>query len=41
MAGTLLVDGHAYSWQCLCELRRQRLEAWKAAQPVQPALLSS
>ncbi|MDX6574547.1 MAG: hypothetical protein QOE96_500 [Blastocatellia bacterium] len=35
---TLIVDGHALSWQRLCELRRQRLEAWKAAQPRQPAL---
>jgi hypothetical protein len=35
---TLLVDGHALSWQRLCELRRQQLEAWKAAQPSQPAL---
>jgi len=25
------------SWQQLCELRRQQLEAWKAAQPTQPA----
>jgi hypothetical protein len=35
---TLIVDGHAYSWQRLCELRRQQLEAWQAAQPSQPAL---
>jgi hypothetical protein len=35
---TLIVDGHAFSWQRLCELRRQQLEAWKAAQPKQPAL---
>jgi hypothetical protein len=35
---TLLLDGHAYSWQRLCELRRQQLEAWRAAQPQQPAL---
>jgi hypothetical protein len=34
----LLVDGRAFSWQRLCELRRQQLEAWKAAQPSQPAL---
>jgi hypothetical protein len=34
----LIVDGHAYSWQRLCELRREQLEAWKAAQPKQPAL---
>jgi hypothetical protein len=35
---TLMVDGHAVSWQRLCELRRQQLAAWKAAQPEQPAL---
>jgi hypothetical protein len=23
----VIVDGHAFSWQRLCELRRQRLEA--------------
>ena len=35
---TLIVDGHALSWQRLCELRRQQLEAWKSSQPQQPAL---
>jgi hypothetical protein len=35
---TLIIDGHAYSWQALCELRRQQLEAWRAAQPRQLAL---
>jgi hypothetical protein len=34
----LIVDGHAFSWQRLRELRRQQLEQWKAAQPSQPAL---
>ena len=34
----LIIDGHAFSWQRLCELRRQQLEAWTAAQPRQPAL---
>jgi hypothetical protein len=29
---TILVDGHAYSWQRLTELRRAQLEAWRAAQ---------
>jgi len=33
----LIVDGHAFRWQGLCELRRQQLEAWKAAQPSQMA----
>jgi hypothetical protein len=35
---TIILDGHAYSWQLLCELRRRQLEAWDAAQPKQPAL---
>jgi hypothetical protein len=35
---TLIVDGHALSWQRLCELRRQQLEVWKTARPSQPAL---
>lgn len=37
---TILIDGHAYSWRQLCELRRQQLEAWEAAQPRQPALFA-
>jgi hypothetical protein len=35
---TLIIDGRAYSWQALCELRRQQLDAWRAAQPRQLAL---
>jgi hypothetical protein len=35
---TLLVDGHAFSWQRLVELRRQQLETWRAEQCRQPAL---
>jgi hypothetical protein len=35
---TILIGGHAYSWQQLCELRRQQLEARQAAQPRQLAL---
>jgi hypothetical protein len=27
----ILIGGHAFSWQELCELRRQQLEARKAA----------
>jgi hypothetical protein len=34
----VLVDGHAFSWQRLRELRRQQLEAIQAAQPRQLAL---
>jgi hypothetical protein len=34
----ILIGGHAYRWQEICELRRQQLEAWKAAQHRQLAL---
>jgi hypothetical protein len=34
----LLIGGHAYSWQEICELRRRQLEARKASQPRQLAL---
>jgi hypothetical protein len=33
----LMVDGHANSWQRLCQLRREQLEAWKAARGEQQA----
>lgn len=35
---TIVIDGRAYSWRALCERRREQLEAWRAAQPRQPAL---
>lgn len=35
---TIMIGGRAYSWPELCELRRQQLEARKAAQPRQLAL---
>jgi hypothetical protein len=34
----LVIDGHAFSWQRLVELRRQQLEAWRAEQCRQLAL---
>jgi hypothetical protein len=34
----ITVDGHAFSWQRLAELRRQQLEAWRAEQSRQPTL---
>jgi hypothetical protein len=37
-ADTLIIGGHGYSWQQLCELRRQQLEARRAAQPQQLTL---
>lgn len=35
---TLILGGHTYSWQAVCELRRQQLAAWHAARPKQLAL---
>ena len=35
---TLMVDGQGFSWQRLCELRRQQLEAWRSSQERQLAL---
>lgn len=34
----LILNGRAYSWRQLCELRRQQLAAWQAARPRQLAL---
>lgn len=34
----IVIDGRAYSWRAVCELRRRQVEAWKAARPRQPAL---
>ncbi len=34
----LYVDGHAFSWRRLCDLRRQQLEARASAEGHQPAL---
>ena len=34
----LYVDGRAFSWRRLCELRRQQLEAWAKTEAPQPAL---
>jgi hypothetical protein len=33
-----MLDGRAYSWRQLCELRRQQLEAVRKARGVQPVL---
>lgn len=37
---TIMIEGRAYSWRALIEARRVQLEAWKAAQPTQPALFT-
>jgi hypothetical protein len=34
----LYVDGHAFSWRRLCELRRQQVEARAESEARQPAL---
>jgi hypothetical protein len=34
----LIVDGHAFSWQRLCDLRRQQMEAGKKSEARQLAL---
>ena len=36
----IVIDGRAYRWRDIVELRRQQLEAWKAARPEQPALFA-
>ena len=36
----IIIDGRAYRWRDIVELRRQQLEAWKAARPEQPALFA-
>ena len=35
---TIVIEGRAYSWRHIVALRHAQLEAWKAAQPQQPAL---
>lgn len=36
----IIVDGRAYSWRRLCELRKAQLEAWRKAQAQQSALFA-
>ena len=36
----IIIDGRAYRWRDIVELRRQQLEAWKAARPEQPVLFA-
>jgi hypothetical protein len=35
---TIVIEGRAYSWRVILELRRAQIEGWKAAQLRQPAL---
>jgi hypothetical protein len=34
----VMIEGRAYSWRALCELRKAQMEARRAAQGSQPAL---
>lgn len=35
---TIMIEGCAYSWRAVLELRRKQIAAWKKGQPAQPAL---
>lgn len=41
---TIIIQGHAYSWKRICELRREQrreqLECWCKAQGARPALFA-
>ena len=37
---TIVIDGHAFSWRRISELRRQQLEAWRAAEARQLTLFA-
>ena len=37
---TILIDGRAYRWRVVIQLRRQQIAAWTAARPEQPALFA-
>jgi hypothetical protein len=39
-ADTLIVDGHGFNWQRLCELRKRQLEARRASQAQQLTLFA-
>ena len=34
----IIIEGRAYRWRDILELRRQQIAAWNAARPDQPAL---
>ena len=35
---TIIIEGRAYSWRVLLELRKAQLDAWRKAKPSQPKL---
>ena len=41
VSDVLIVDGHAFSWKRLCELRRDQLEAARKAHTAQLALFEA
>ena len=36
---TIMIEGRAYRWRAILELRRKQLEQWHAAPPQQPVLI--
>jgi hypothetical protein len=36
----IIIEGRAYRWRDILDLRRQQIAAWKAARPDQPALFA-
>lgn len=34
----IMIGGRAYSWRAILEIRRQQIEAWRAARPAQHVL---
>jgi hypothetical protein len=37
---TIVIEGRAYRWHDILEIRRQQIAAWKTARPEQPALFA-
>jgi hypothetical protein len=36
----IIVDGHGFNWQRICEVRKRQLEAWRASQAQQLTLFA-
>jgi len=37
---TIVIEGRAYRWHDILEMRRQQIAAWKTVRPEQPALIA-
>lgn len=37
---TIVIEGRAYSWRVILELRKAQIEAWRKAKGEQPALFA-